>query len=119
MCLILFYALHPNQYDVIKSQMSEAVTEFDFVSSLPQKKTRKGLIAQVKQFWAETDGGAVPIGLAAKMVGRSNQTITRWVDKGKLRAFKYGKQVLVQIDDLERLLDEPVDKGGRPRKGVK
>lgn len=99
--------------------MSEAVTEFDFVSSLPQKKTRKGLIAQVKQFWAETDGGAVPIGLAAKMVGRSNQTITRWVDKGKLRAFKYGKQVLVQIDDLERLLDEPVDKGGRPRKGVK
>ena len=99
--------------------MSEAVTEFDFVSSLPQKKTRKGLINQVRQFWSETDGGAIPIALACKMVNRSPQTITRWVDKGKLRAFKYGKQVLVQIDDLEALLDEPVDKGGRPRKGVK
>ena len=41
--------------------MSETVTEFDFVSSLPQKKTRKGLIAQVRAFWQETDGGAIPV----------------------------------------------------------
>ena len=96
--------------------MSEAVTEFDFVSSLPQKKTRKGLIAQVRQFWQETDGGAIPIPLASKMINRHPDTIRRWVDKGKLRAFKYGKQVLVNIDDLERLLDEPKDVGGRPKK---
>ena len=98
--------------------MAETVTEFDFVNSLPQKKTRKGLIAQVRQFWADTDGGAIPIPLAAKMVNRDPMTIRRWVEKGKLRAFKYGKQVLVQIDDLERLLDEPVDVGGRPKKPV-
>ena len=96
--------------------MSEAIKEFDFVSSLPQKKTRKGLIAQVRQFWQETDGGAIPIPLASKMVQRNPQTITNWVNKGKLRAFRYGKQVLVNIDDLEALLDEPRDVGGRPKK---
>ena len=98
--------------------MSEAIKEFDFVSSLPQKKTRKGLIAQVREFWKETDGGAIPIPLASKMVQRDAETIRRWVQKGKLRAFKYGKQVLVNIDDLERLLDEPKDVGGRPKKAV-
>jgi len=96
--------------------MSEAITEFDFVSSLPQKKTRKGLIAQVREFWKETDGGAIPIPLASKMISRDPETIRRWVQKGKLRAFKYGKQVLVNIDDLEALLDEPRDVGGRPKK---
>jgi len=98
--------------------MSEAITEFDFVSSLPQKKTRKGLIAQVREFWKETDGGAIPIPLASKMIKRDPETIRRWVQKGKLRAFKYGKQVLVNIDDLEALLDEPKDVGGRPKKAV-
>ena len=96
--------------------MSEAITEFDFVSSLPQKKTRKGLIAQVREFWKETEGGAIPIPLASKMVQRNPQTIHNWIKKGKLRAFRYGKQVLVNIDDLEALLDEPTDVGGRPKK---
>ena len=96
--------------------MSEAIKEFDFVSSLPQKKTRKGLIAQVREFWKETDGGAIPIPLASKMVQRNPQTIHNWINNGKLRALKYGKQVLVNIDDLERLLDEPKDVGGRPKK---
>ena len=96
--------------------MSEAITEFDFVSSLPQKKTRKGLIAQVREFWKETEGGAIPIPLASKMIQRDPETIRRWVQKGKLRAFRYGKQVLVNIDDLEALLDEPRDVGGRPKK---
>ena len=96
--------------------MSEAIKEFDFVSSLPQKKTRKGLIAQVREFWKETEGGAIPIPLASKMIKRDPETIRRWVEKGKLRAFRYGKQVLVNIDDLEALLDEPTDVGGRPKK---
>jgi excisionase family DNA binding protein len=50
------------------------------------------------------------------MVQRDPETIRNWVNKGKLRAFKYGKQTLVNIDDLERLLDEPTDVGGRPKK---
>ena len=96
--------------------MSEAIKDFDFVSSLPQKKTRKGLIAQVRAFWKETDGGAIPIPLASKMIKRDPETIRRWIQKDKLRAFRYGKQVLVNIDDLEALLDEPTDVGGRPKK---
>ena len=96
--------------------MSEAIKEFDFVSSLPQKKTRKGLIAQVRAFWKETDGGAIPIPLASKMIKRDPETIRRWIQKDKLRAVRYGKQVLVNIDDLEALLDEPTDVGGRPKK---
>ena len=96
--------------------MSEAITEFDFVSSLPQQKTRKGLIAQVREFWKETEGGAIPVPLASKMIQRDPETIRNWVKKGKLRAFRYGKQVLVNIDDLEALLDEPTDVGGRPKK---
>lgn len=50
------------------------------------------------------------------MLNKDPKTITRWVDKGKVRAFKAGKQILVQIDDLEKMLDEPRDVGGRPKK---
>ena len=50
------------------------------------------------------------------MIQRDPETIRNWVKKGKLRAFRYGKQVLVNIDDLESLLDEPTDVGGRPKK---
>lgn len=93
-------------------------SEFAFTSELPQKKTRVSLLAQVRQFWKETDGGAIPIPLAAKMIRRHPDTIRNWVKKGKLRSFTFGKQVLVQIDDLEALLDEPTDTGGRPPKAT-
>ena len=95
--------------------MSDCV-EFDFVSEMPQKKTRVGLLGQIKEFFNETEGGAIPIPLASKMVSRDPETIRRWVKKGKLRAFRTGSQVLVNIHDLENLIEEPVDVGGRPRK---
>lgn len=95
--------------------MSE-VAEFNFVSEMPRVETRRSLLQQIKDFWKETDGGAIPIPLAAKMLNKDPKTITRWVDKGKVRAFKAGKQILVQIDDLEKMLDEPRDVGGRPKK---
>lgn len=96
--------------------MSE-VAEFNFVSEMPQKETRRTLIQQIKQFWKETDGGAIPIPLAAKMLQVNRSTIDNWIQKDKVRYFTYGKQTLVQIDDLERMLDSPKDKGGRPKKG--
>ena len=96
--------------------MSE-VAEFNFVSEMPRKETRRSLLQQIKDFWKETDGGAIPIPLAAKMLNKDHKTIQRWVEKGKVRAFKAGKQTLVQIDDLEKMLDEPRDVGGRPKKG--
>lgn len=96
--------------------MDTLTPEFSFTSELPQRKTRLGLIAQVRKFWEETEGGAIPIPLASKMVRRNPETIRAWVKKGKLKAFRTGSTVLVSINDLERLLDEPVDKGGRPPK---
>ena len=96
--------------------MDTLTPEFSFTSELPQRKTRLGLIEQISKFFEETEGGAIPIPLASKMVRRSPETIRRWVKNGKLKAFRTGSTVLVSINDLEVLLDEPVDKGGRPRK---
>jgi excisionase family DNA binding protein len=90
--------------------------EFTFTSELPQRKTRKGFFSGIKSFFEETGGGAIPVPLAAKMVKRDPMTIHRWVEKGKLRAFRSGKTTLVNIHDLEKLLDEKPDVGGRPRK---
>ena len=96
----------------------ESTTEFAFASEMPRKKTRLSLLDQVKKFWKDTDGGAIPIPLAAKMLRLSPETIRNYVKKGKVRSFTFGKQVLVQIDDLEALLDMPKDKGGRPPKAA-
>ena len=98
--------------------MHQATQEFSFVSETPQKKTRKSLLSQVRQFWSETDGGAIPIPLAAKMLNMSPETIRKYVKNGKVREFRFGKQALVQIDDLEALLDLPKAVGGRPKKIV-
>jgi hypothetical protein len=90
--------------------------EFTFTADLPQRKTRQGFFGGIKAFFEETGGGAIPIPLAAKMVRRDPETIRNWVKKDKLRAFRSGATVLVNIHDLEALLDEEVDVGGRPRK---
>ena len=98
--------------------MSEAIKEFDFVSSLPQKKTRKGLIAQVREFWKETDGGAIPVALAAKILKCSPQGIYKYIKNGKIRGHRFNNTVLVSVRDVEALLDVPRDVGGRPKKTV-
>ena len=90
--------------------------EFSFTATMPQRQTRVGFFQGIKNFFDETGGGAIPIPLASKMVKRSPETIRAWVKKGKLRSFRTGATVLVNIHDLEELLDEPVDKGGRPKK---
>ena len=90
--------------------------EFTFTSELPQRKTRKGFFTGIKKFFEETGGGAIPIALASKMVKRDPETIRRWVKKGKVRGFRSGSTVLVNIHDLEVCLDEAVDQGGRPKK---
>lgn len=90
--------------------------EFQFTSEMPQRKTRVGFFKGIQNFFEETGGGAIPIPLASKMIKRDPETIRNWVKKGKLRSFRSGQTVLVNIHDLEGLLDEPLDKGGRPRK---
>ena len=83
---------------------------------MPQRSTRVGFFQGIKNFFEETGGGAIPIPLAAKMVRRSPETIRAWVDKGKVRGFRSGSTVLVNIHDLELQLDAPKDVGGRPKK---
>ena len=89
--------------------------EFTFAADLPRRETRKGFFSGIKDFFEETGGGAIPIPLASKMVKRDPETIRRWVDKGKVRGFRSGQTVLVNIHDLEKQLDAPTDLGGRPK----
>ena len=89
--------------------------EFTFTSELPQRKTRKGFFSGIKAFFEETGGGAIPVQLAAKMVKVHPETIRRWVSKGKVRGFRSGSTILVNIHDLELQLDAPKDAGGRPK----
>jgi hypothetical protein len=49
------------------------------------------------------------------MIKRNPETIRRWIEKGKVRGFKSGGTVLVNIHDLEKQLDAPKDVGGRPK----
>ena len=96
--------------------VSMETPEFTFTADLPQRKTRKGFFSGIKAFFEETGGGAIPIALASKMVKRDPETIRRWVKKGKVRGFRSGSTVLVNIHDLEVCLDESTDVGGRPKK---
>ena len=90
--------------------------EFGFTAELPRKKSKTGLIAQIKEFWKTTDGGAIPVALASKILKCSDVTIYRYIENGKLNGYKFNKTVLVSINDVEKLLDAPKNKGGRPLK---
>ena len=98
--------------------MHEQSMEFSFLADTPQRKTREGLISQVKRFWKETDGGAIPVALAAKILKCSPQGIYKYIKNGKLRGHRFNNTVLVSVQDVEALLDEPKSVGGRPRKTV-
>ena len=87
---------------------------------LPLKVEEKPLtfIQQVKGFWKATDGGAVPVSLAAKMCGISRQRVHQLIAKELeqegtgLRAAKWNNTILVYIKDIEAYWDRPKDKGG-------
>jgi len=75
-------------------------------------------IQEVKGFWNDTDGGAVPVSLAAAMTGltkqRVHQLIAQEVESAGtgLRAKKWNKTILVYIKDIEAYWDRPKNKGG-------
>lgn len=75
-------------------------------------------IQQVKGFWKDTDGGAVPVSMAAKLTGLSSQRVHQLIEKEVkhpgtgLRAKKWHKTVLVYIKDIEAYWDRPKNKGG-------
>jgi len=87
---------------------------------LPLKVEEKPLsfIQQVKGFWNDTDGGAVPVSLAAKLCGISKQRVHQLIEKELkkegtgLRAKRWNNTILVYIKDIEAYWDRPKDKGG-------
>ena len=95
---------------------NEFPAEFAFTSELPKRKTKETFIQGVKRFFKETDGGAIPVSLACKILKCSDVTLYRWIEKGKIRGHKFNKTVLVSVADVEAMLDMPRDKGGRPKK---
>ena len=97
--------------------MMSEVLEFGFTSEMPRKKTKVGLLGQIKEFWKATDGGAIPVPLAAKILNVTPETVVNWIKKGKVRGHKFNKTLLVSVDDVEAMLDAPKDLGGRPKKG--
>ena len=98
--------------------MHEQSMEFGFLADTPQRKTKEGLISQVKRFWKETDVGAIPVALAAKILKCSPQGIYKYIKNGKIRGHRFNNTVLVSVQDVERLLDQPRDVGGRPKQTV-
>jgi hypothetical protein len=97
--------------------MSE-VLEFGFASEMPRKKTKVGLLGQIKEFWQATDGGAIPVPLAAKILNVTPETVVNWIKKDKIRGHRFNKTLLVSVNDVEAMLDAPKDIGGRPKKAV-
>ena len=99
---------------------SAGTLDLPFAKQLETKP--KSFISQVKEFMQETDGGAIPVSAAAVALGVSRQRVDELIRKelevegSGLRAKKFNKTVLVFINDIEKRLDMPKNKGGRPKK---
>ena len=85
--------------------MDTGTLELAFAKDLEKKP--KSFIAQVKEFFTETDGGAIPVSAAAVALGVSRQRVAELIKKeleeegSGLRAKKFNKTVLVYISDIE------------------
>ena len=79
-------------------------------------------LQQVKAFWNDTDGGAVPVSMATKLTGLSKQRVHQLIAQEVknpgtgLRAKRWQNTILVYIKDIEDYWDRPKNKGGRPKK---
>jgi excisionase family DNA binding protein len=49
---------------------------------------------------------------AAEAIGLSPWTIRQYVRRGKIRAIRIGRRVLIEPSELQRLIDEGRAKGG-------
>ena len=84
-----------------------------------------GFLKQVKDFFKETDGGAVPTSVAKVVLGIDQASLYRLIEKEKqnpgtgLRAWKFNKTLLICAKDIDRIADEPKPRRGRPPKKPK
>lgn len=42
----------------------------------------------------------------AELLNVSNRTVTRWIEEGKLPAFKFGKDYRIKREDLDKFVTE-------------
>lgn len=104
--------------------MANGVTaEMEFMDTVEERKP--GFFKQLKQFMKETDGGAVPVSMAAKVLGYSRkhiyELIQREIDSPGtgLRAKKFNNTILVFGKDIDRMAGEKKAKRGRPKSKAK
>ena len=82
------------------------------------EERKPGFLKQVKGFFKETDGGAVPVSIASGALGYSKGHIHRLMAREReepgtgLRAWKFGSTILVCAKDIERMGDEEKVKRG-------
>tara|TARA_B100000676_G_C17621605_1_gene601969 strand:- start:124 stop:432 length:309 start_codon:yes stop_codon:yes gene_type:complete len=99
--------------------MPGQTAEMDFMDTVEERKP--GFFNQLKQFMQETEGGAVPVSMAAKVLGYSRrhiyELIQREIDEPGtgLRAKKFNNTILVFGRDIDRMVGEKKTKPGRPK----
>lgn len=101
---------------------NSVTTEMEFMTDVEERPP--GFLKQVKAFFKETDGGAVPVSVAKAALGYDQATIYRLMQKEKdepgtgLRAWKFNKTVLICAKDIDRIASAPKPKRGRPKKSA-
>ena len=83
--------------------MATAEATLPFYNKLQkvERKADESLLAQIKRFNEETDGGAVPPYMAAIGLGVSRQRVHDLISKGKLRAWSFNGKPLVSVKDID------------------
>ena len=100
--------------------------EFGFASEFPREKTKLGFLDEVKEFFKETNGGAVPIGSAAAALGIEKRRLYHLIDYDLVHSVEFvtpnckRPTVLVPLKEIERLHRDgiPKPKMGRPAKSA-
>ena len=100
--------------------------EFGFTSEFPREKTKLGFLDEVKEFFKETNGGAVPIGSAAAALGIEKRRLYDLINYDLVSSVEFvtpnckRPTVLVPLKEIERLHNDgiPKPKMGRPTKSV-
>ena len=106
--------------------MSVTTQEFGFTSEFPREKTKLGFLDEVKEFFNETEGGAVPIGSAAAALGIQKRRLYDLIDMDLVNSVEFvtpnckRPTVLVPLKEIERLHQNgiPKPKMGRPAKSA-
>lgn len=67
--------------------------------------TQEGELAEIQVLdISESDETWLTVDLVAKILGKSDRTILRWIEKGTLPAKKVGKEYKIRPESIDRLI---------------